>query len=244
MNQPVIDVILSPAEIDLLPRRDLGGAVAVVFDVLRATSTMITALSHGAAGIRPARTIEEALELKAAMPGALLGGERHGERIEGFDLGNSPLEYGENVREREIITTTTNGTIALRAVEGAASVLAGAILNIDATAEQLMKLAPGEIVIVCAGTFRDAALEDILAAGLLISLLPDRELTDSARVALALYRQEEWDVHSAMRRAKNGRALIAKGREAEVEWCSRISALPILAEMGRDGVVRQAAPRA
>ena len=81
-----IDVILSPPEIDLLPQRDLTGTVAVVFDVLRATSTMITALSNGAAGIWPVRTIEEAWTLKQQRPDALLGGERHGERIEGFDL--------------------------------------------------------------------------------------------------------------------------------------------------------------
>src|SRR5690349_7450333 len=106
MKQTIIDVVLSPPESDLLPQRDLANSVAVVFDVLRATSTIITALAHGAAGIRPVRTIEEAWALKEKHPDALLGGERHGDRIEGFDLGNSPLEYGANVQGREIITTT------------------------------------------------------------------------------------------------------------------------------------------
>src|SRR5258706_15449923 len=100
-----IDAVLSPPEIDLLPERDLSNATAVVFDVLRATSSMIIAFAHGAAEIIPARTIEEALSLKARMPDAKLGGERHGDRIEGFDLGNSPLEY-RDVRGARIITTT------------------------------------------------------------------------------------------------------------------------------------------
>ena len=233
-----IDVILSPPEIDLLPRRDLAGTVAVVFDVLRATSTMITALANGAAGIWPVRDIEEAWALKKKRPEALLGGERHGDRIEGFDLGNSPLEYGENIRGREIISTTTNGTIALRAVEHASTVLAASMLNNGAVAAHLNAQPARDILLVCAGTFSEAALEDILAAGMLISLLPGRALTDAAQLALALYRQEEHDLPAALRRAKNGRALMAKGREPEVDWCARASVFPLIAEMDREGFVR------
>ena len=239
MPPAAIDAVLSPPEIDLLPQRDLSGSIAVVFDVLRATSTMITALTHGADGIRPVRTIEEAVTLREKFPAALLGGERHGERIEGFDLGNSPLEYGENVRGREIIATTTNGTVALRAVEHAASVLAGGFLNIGAIAEHLGAQAAPEILLVCAGTFREAALEDILAAGMLISLLSGRELSDSAQVALALYEQNKSGLAAALSQSKNGRALIAKGRQAEVEWCARVSVHPILAGMTREGIVRR-----
>jgi 2-phosphosulfolactate phosphatase len=235
---PTLDVVLSPPEIDLLPRRDLAGVVAVVFDVLRATSTMITALANGATGIWPVRTIEDAWALKEQRPGALLGGERHGDRIERFDLGNSPLEYRENMRGREIISTTTNGTIALRAVEHADSVLAASLLNNGAIAAHLNGLPPRDMVLVCAGTFREAALEDILAAGMLISLLPGLQLTDSAQTALALYRQDERDIPAALRRAKNGRALIAKGREGDVDWCGQTSFFPLVAEMNAEGCVR------
>ena len=239
MNDPVpsIDVILSPPEIDLLPGRDLAGSIAIVFDVLRATSTMVTALAHGAAGIWPVRTVEEAWALREKKPDALLGGERHGDRIEGFDLGNSPLEYGENVRGREIIATTTNGTIAMRAVEHASSVFAASLLNNGAVAAHLNSTPDSDIVIVAAGTFREAALEDILAAGMLISLLPNRALTDSAQVALAFYQREERDLRAGLRNAKNGRALLAKGREAEVDWCAQPSLFPLLAEM-KGGCVR------
>jgi len=241
MNSPLIDVVLSPPEIDLLPRRDLSAATAVVFDVLRATSTMITALAHGAAGIWPVRTIEEALALKAQHPTALLGGERNGDRIHGFDLGNSPLEYAENVRGREIITTTTNGTIALRAVEHAPTILAAALLNIDAVALHLNSHPAREILLICAGTFREAALEDILAAGMLISLLPGHPLSDSAQLALALYQQDKSDLPAALSRSRNGLALLAKNRKPQVDWCARTSLYPILAEMTPEACVRQRA---
>jgi 2-phosphosulfolactate phosphatase len=237
-SKGLVDVVLSPPEIDLLPRRDLGASICVVFDVLRATSTMITALAHGAAGVWPVRSIEEARALKEKRPEALLGGERHGDRIEGFDLGNSPLEYGDNVRGREIISTTTNGTIALRAVEHASSVLAASLLNNGATALHLAARPSQDVLLVCAGTFRDAALEDILAAGMLISLLPGRPLTDAGEVALALYRREQADLPGALHRATNGRALLAKGRRAEVDWCARASVFPILAGMTPEGFVR------
>jgi 2-phosphosulfolactate phosphatase len=235
-----IDVILSPPEIDLLPaREDLAERIAIVFDVLRATSTIITALARGAAGIWPARTIEEAWDLKAKRPDALLGGERHGERIDGFDLGNSPLEYGENVRGREIISTTTNGTIALRAVEHASSVLAASLLNNGAIAGHLEAQERRDVVIVCAGTYREAALEDIFAAGMLVSLLPGRPLSDSAQLAHALYLQNEGDPAAALKRARNGRALISKGRAAEVDWCAQRSIFSLVAGMTREGFVRR-----
>lgn len=224
-----VDVVLNPADIALLPQRDLSASTCVVFDVLRATSSMITGLAHGAAEIHPVTTIEEALALKQRLPDAILGGERHGDRIEGFDVGNSPLEY-LNLAGRSIITTTTNGTVALRACEGAQCVLIGAILNIDALAAELLRSKPEQVVLVCAGTFADFALEDAIAAGLLIAALGKPELTDSAYAALAVA-QCYPDPLEALRRARNGRALGAKGRGAEVEWCAQRSRFDIVGSM-------------
>src|SRR4051794_25900005 len=131
-----IDVVLNPAEIALLPTRDLSGTTCVVFDVLRATSSMVTALAHGVNEIHPVCTIDEAQALKTRLPNAVLGGERQGESIPGFDIGNSPSEY-TTLRGRRIVTTTTNGTVALRACELADRVLVGALLNLGALAETL-----------------------------------------------------------------------------------------------------------
>lgn len=226
----LIDAVLTPAEIALLPARDLSTATCVVFDVLRATSSMITALAHGAAEILPVRTIEEALEAKAQRPHALLGGERHGERIDGFDLGNSPLEYRGNVAGRTIISTTTNGTIALRACEHAACVLVGAILNLDALAAELRRAQPTQVVLICAGTFADFALEDACAAGLLIAALGDAELTDAAHAALAVTKLFPEPL-AALQHARNGRVLAAKARGDEVAWCAQRSRFDVVGSM-------------
>jgi 2-phosphosulfolactate phosphatase len=234
-----IDVILTPAEIESLPHRDGRRTVAVVFDVLRATSSMITALAHGAQAIHPVTTIEEARALARRQPGLLLGGERHGDRIEGFDLGNSPLEYRE-AAGREIVTTTTNGTVALRACAFAERVLAAALLNLDAVARAIARTSPEHLVIVCAGTFDTPALEDILAAGLLCRRLDGADFTDAAQVALAVEAVHGQDPVAALMATRNGRALLAKGREDEIRWCSRLSVFDVLGRL-EHGVIRPCA---
>jgi 2-phosphosulfolactate phosphatase len=231
----IVDVALNPAEIALLPVRDLSATTCVVFDVLRATSSMITALAHGAEAIHPVRTIEEALALRAAMPDAVLCGERHGERIDGFTLGNSPFEY-RDVAGKRLISTTTNGTVALRAVESAGCVLVGALLNLGAVAEALRHRSPERVLLVCAGTFEEFALEDAFAAGLLIAALGTDDLTDAALAARALAREYPEPIE-ALRLARNGRALAAKGRGAEVDWCARVSEFKVV------GIMQSAAIR-
>ena len=116
-----IDTILSPLELPALARRDLRGTACVVFDILRATSTFVTALHHGAAAIIPVNEIAEAVAMRQAKPELLLAGERDGLRIRAgqsggvdFDFGNSPREFTpERVRGKTIVSTTTNGTRAL-----------------------------------------------------------------------------------------------------------------------------------
>ena len=230
-----IDVALNPAEIALLPQRDLSATTCVVFDILRATSSMVTALAHGVGEIHPVRTIEEALALRGRIPAAVLAGERHGERIDGFDIGNSPFEY-RDLAGRTLISTTTNGTVALRAVERAQCVLVGAILNLGALAEELRRAAPERVLMVCAGTFEEFALEDAWAAGLLIAELVSDDLTDSARAALAVTKLYPEPL-AALLAARNGRVLASKGRSEEVEWCARLSKFSIVGEM-KSAVIR------
>lgn len=229
----IIDVALNPAEINLLPKRDLSQTTCVVFDVLRATSSMITALANGAEEIHPVRTLEEAFELKTEIPGALLAGERHGEMPEGFHYGNSPLEFRE-MRGTKIVWTTTNGTIALKACEHAERVLVGSLLNLGAIVDELRWDDPERVLLVCAGTFDDFALEDACAAGLLASEFPEAEFTDSARAAMAVNKLYPKPI-DALRAARNGQVLLAKKREAEVIWCARLSEYTVAAFM--DGAV-------
>lgn len=234
----LIDAVLTPAEIDLLPQADLSQTLCIVFDVLRATSSILTGLAHGAREIRPVVTIEEALATRREWPGALLGGERFGDRIEGFDLGNSPLEYCREGLDR-IVTTTTNGTVALRACSAAREVWAGALINMRALQERIRQTAAERVTLVCAGTFRDLALEDVLAAGMLAAAFPEAELTDAARTARAVYLEHHHDIPAALRQAKNGRVLLAAGRQADVDWCAAVSRFSVIGVL-RDGILRPA----
>lgn len=238
------EAILSPAEIARLPGRDLSRATCVVFDVLRATSTMLTAVANGARRIYPVSTVAEARESKATRwPDALLGGERGGVRIEGFDLGNSPGEYTpEVVGGRDIISTTTNGTVALRACAGAKEVLAGAWLNLQALAQWLRtrEAAVEHLIVICAGTGENFALEDGYAAGGLIARLradARAPVLDDAALALrALYERHPDAPLDVLHASANGRRLEEIGLGADVALCAAPPVLPWVAVRRGDGL--------
>jgi 2-phosphosulfolactate phosphatase len=132
------------------------------------------------------------------------------------------------------VWSTTNGTLALKACEHAQMVLLGALLNLNAVAEELRWQEPERVLLVCAGTGDDFALEDAYGAGRLIAELPDARLTDSARAALAVAKAFP-DPLEALRASANGQALTSRKRGAELEWCARVSAYSVGALM--DGAI-------
>ena len=242
-----IETILSPAELPALARRDLRQTACVVFDILRATSTFVTALANGAKEIIPASEIAEALDFKEKSEGILLAGERDGMKIRAaqtggidFDLGNSPREFTrETVAGTSIVATTTNGTRALRACAAAKLVLAGSFLNLRATAEFIRRANPAALLLVCAGTGEEAALEDVLGAGAICVLLgtnPDEdELSDSALVAEQLFQRAEKDLLGAASRSRNARRLLAMPElKDDVAFCLQRDIFNFAAVM-RDG---------
>jgi 2-phosphosulfolactate phosphatase len=243
------DAILTPAELPTLARRDLRQTVCVVFDVLRATSTVVTALQHGAKEVIPVSEISEALALKKSQPDVLLAGERDGLRIRAaqtggtdFDLGNSPREFTpQKIRGRTIVSSTTNGTRALRACAGAKTVLAASFLNLRATAQFLRTRRANEWLLVCAGTRENVALEDVLAAGALCEI-SDGELTDAAQIALAAWRQAQTDLAVAVSRSENARRLLALPElRDDVAFCLQRDAFPLVAQM-KNGALRRWTP--
>ena len=222
----------------MLPQSDLRAATCVVFDVLRATSTMLTAFTNGARRIYPTSSVEEARQLKTRLPDALLGGERHGVRIDGFDLGNSPLEYTPSaVAGQDIIATTTNGTVALRACAAAGTVLAGAWRNLDALADHLLARpdATGRLLLVCAGSGDRFALEDGLAAGALAARLAWPG-DDAVQALVALYKERGRDPLAVMQGSANGRRLAELGLDEDIEHCAADTGLPWIATM-RAGIM-------
>jgi 2-phosphosulfolactate phosphatase len=243
-----MEVILTPAELPALARRDLRDATCVVFDVLRATSTFVTALHHGAKAIVPVSEISEALAWRQKQPDVLLGGERDGVKIRAgqtggidFDLGNSPREYTpEKVRGTTIVSTTTNGTRALRACAGAQTVLAASFLNLTATVKFIKILRPTQVVPVCAGTRENPALEDVLAAGALCEMLLDGAGTpdnsDSAEMARATYAQAKSNLAAAVCLSENARRLLGIPElRDDVPFCLQCDRYPLVVKRAEDG---------
>ncbi len=246
-----LEVLLAPAEYTQMHERDLRETVCVVFDVLRATSTMVTALAHGAAAILPVAELAEALELRRRQPEILLAGERDGVRIEAnltggvsFDLGNSPREFTEaRAKGQTIAMTTTNGTRALRACTPASAVLLGSFLNLHATAQCIESLAPAHLLLVCSGSADQAAYEDLLGAGALCDLVWPRygtgAVADSAHIARRLFRLEQSDLLSAVSQSRNGRRLMAQLElRDDVPVCLQRDLFSLVAELSKDGSVR------
>ena len=246
-----LEVTFAPAEFEALKGRDLSRTTCVVFDVLRATSAMAVALNNGAAAIIPAASIAEALRLRQQHPAVLLAGERDGVRIPAsltggveFDLGNSPREFTRRkVRAKTIVTTTTNGTRALRACAGARRVLICSFLNLSATGQFLAKAGPCPLLLVCGGTAEEAAYEDVLGAGALADLLwphwSDAAAADSALIARRLFAAESADLAAAFGRSRNGRRLLGlEDLRGDVPFCAQRDRINLAAGMDPDGRIR------
>jgi 2-phosphosulfolactate phosphatase len=230
MAEPTLDAILTPLELPALGRKDLSDTVCVVFDILRATTTMVTALANGADAVIPVAEIPEALDLRRRNPSYLLAGERDGHRIlapltggPDFDLGNSPREFTpDRVAGKTIIMTTTNGTRALKACAGAGTVLVGSFLNLRATALWIREEEPPRLLIVCSGTQDQPALEDVLAAGALCekiwSCYSHGHVSDGAELARRVYPLMRGNLPEAMKSARNGRRLLAQPDLRDDVW--------------------------
>jgi 2-phosphosulfolactate phosphatase len=231
-----------------MPPGAVAGGIAVVIDVLRASTTIVTALANAASRIRPVPAVAEALALADATGAGrpLLGGERGGLQIAGFDLGNSPLEYSPAVvAGREIIVTTTNGTAALKACLDADEVLVGAIVNRTAVARLAHDLArrrgATDIHLVCAGTDGHVTEEDLLAAGAILEAaarLPggaDDLLEPAAAAARADFcrvvgqaADPQAAIVTAFAASRGGANLVALGMEADLPAAAAIDTIAVV----------------
>jgi 2-phosphosulfolactate phosphatase len=223
----------------LVPPGGLTGGLAVVVDVLRATTTIVHALAAGCTAVRPCAEVEEARELAGSMRAGrvLLGGERGGVSLAGFDLGNSPREYTPKVcRGNTLVLTTTNGTRAIiRAAEAERTLVAG-FVNYSAICEQL-RLDARPLHIICAGSERGIALEDTLLAGALIDFLcegSEVRLNDSARLAWDCFENHGRILLGALEISEGGANLRQLGYDEDIRAAAQVDQFHLVPELRRD----------
>ena len=217
---------------------------AIAVDVLRATTTIATAFEAGIESVRAFADIDELLQASDRYPPEkrLRAGERGGKKVEGCDLGNSPLEYlPDLVRGRHLFLSTTNGTRALERIRHAPAVVTAALTNRQAAVAYLLKNQPEIVWIVGSGWQGGYALEDTVCAGAILDRLglplADVAGNDEAIAAVALYHQWKNDLHGLMYLASHGRRLLRLDRAADLEYCSRTDAINILPIQGEPGVL-------
>lgn len=229
----VLSVHLAPS---LVQPEKLAGSVAVVVDVLRATTTMIHALVAGAARIIAVGEIDEAFQLSKTLPEGtfLLAGERGGRPIKGFDLGNSPSEFTRaKCNQRDIIMTTTNGTRAILHAKHARRILIGAFVNFSAVCQELL-IDGGDVHIVCAGTDHEATLEDTVFAGAVVQKLAERsdfQLNDGARIAWDVYEGHGSVLKTSLELSLGGRNLTEIGMDSDIDLAARVDRFGIIGEV-------------
>lgn len=236
----------------------MKGDTAIVVDVLRATTTMITALAHGAEEVRPFLELSQTLDAKKeycetfpekSLP--LLGGERDGIPIPGFDLGNSPLEYTEEkVGKRVVFFTTTNGTKAMYRAGMAREIFPAAFVNSVAVLEKISNR--DRIHIICAGTDGHYTEEDMLLAGLLVSRLQHSagigerpyemnveavtvqmlwEETFPPEMAFGVVKPDPKLLAKELRKSRGGKNLLEIGRVDDILAAAMIDSVPVVPKL-------------
>ena len=220
-----LDVIVTPAE---TTPAALSGRTVVVLDVLRATTSIVQALSAGARSVFPVSSIEEALRLANTFgrDEVLLAGERRCLPIEGFDFGNSPGDFTpERVGGKTLIMTTTNGTAAMAQTQSAARVFVGSLLNRAAVVAELVRL-NAEPVFLCSGREKYFALEDAAVAGnfaaqLMAAQPGEWTLNDGAHAALTL--SKEFGIGIPLfEMSAGGRSIVEAGLDQDLAFCAQV----------------------
>jgi 2-phosphosulfolactate phosphatase len=235
-----VHVALTPTDPDACALR---GRAAIVVDVLRATTTVVTACAAGCRRIVPVADDAAATAAAAGFARAevVLAGERGGERIAGFDLGNSPFEFtAARVGGRTIILTTTNGTTAMRAAQHAAAGAAAALTNAGASAAWALAQRR-DVTVLCSGDDGALSLEDAVCAGVIVGRMvataPDLELSEDARLAWQLGQYYEGRLDLVGLHSRWARRLATRGHAADVQACLRLDTTSLVPVLEGEGIV-------
>jgi 2-phosphosulfolactate phosphatase len=233
-----IDVIFTPSQIN---ENELKDKSAIIIDVLRASTTISVAIQNGCKDVIPTDDIEQALRLSTSLfeETTILCGERNGKLIPGFDLGNSPTEYAQEViKDKTLIYASTNGSVALVKSRFSKQGFVCGFVNISEVAQKIVKnvLSKGEdVIIICSGKLDEFSMEDTVCAGMLIDkikkLLPKNSrvnLNDSARASLILYKGQKKDLLKMLKESDHGKYLIEIGMGGDLEICASVDSLKIV----------------
>jgi 2-phosphosulfolactate phosphatase len=221
------------------------GKLIAVIDVLRVSTTIAYAHASGCERIVPVESVEMASKLAASLDKTvtLLGGEREGRRIDGFDLGNSPLEYTRDVvGGKNIILSTTNGTKAITKAREADDIVVACFVNMSAVLEHIGRAGGKPVGILCAGKQGRFALEDAVCAGMMIDRLAgmgETELDDAGVAARLLYLQHKDSIRALVRDCEHGKYLASLGFEKDLEACAAVDSLNTLPVVREGRIDRQ-----
>jgi 2-phosphosulfolactate phosphatase len=220
---------------------------AVVIDVLRATTTIATALNAGAEAVQAFRDMDQLMEVSENWPVELRlrAGERGGAKVEGCDLGNSPLDCTpELIKGRRLFISTTNGTRALQRVENSPTVITGSIINRQATVRYLLDSQPETVWMLGSGWEGSFSLEDTVCAGAIAASLlakAPQEVTignDEVIAAIALYTQWQDQLVELFRQASHGQRLLRLNCDEDLKYCAAIDSLEVLPIQTEPGVLK------
>ena len=234
-----IDICLSP---DLLHLHQPAGKAVVVVDILRATSSMVTAFAHGIERIIPVATLEECRKLQ--IQGYITAAERDGKKAEGFDLGNSPFGFmDESLTGKTLAMTTTNGTLAISKCAEAEEVLIGAFLNLAALAEYLRRQ-PNPVLVLCAGWKGKANLEDTLFAGALAEELGGlwEYESDAPLMARMLYNSSKHNLRQTLNKSSHVHRLNRLDIDNDIDFCLKTSIYNTIPVLQGKALVKQSVP--
>lgn len=226
-----IDLLFTPVATNELFFRDKN---VVVIDVLRASTSIVTALKNGAREVIPVESVENAVKVSGSLLGdvVLRCGEREGKIIPGFNLGNSPSEYTEDaVQNKSLIFTSTNGSLAMVKAKFARQIIIAAFVNISTVADYLVNLNE-DFVILCAGKEHLFCIEDAVCGGMIIQQIEkinaDIQKTDAAVAARVLYKNFGRSIHKMLRNSDHGQYLISIGFEQDLKTCATVDNVPVL----------------
>ena len=218
---------------------------AIAIDVLRATTTVATALNAGAEAVQAFSSIDKLMAASAAWPmeKRIRAGERGGSTVEGCDLGNSPLDCtSDRVANRRLFISTTNGTRCLERIQGAAVVLTAALVNQNSAAQYLQQQQPETVWMVGSGWEGSYSLEDTVCAGAILHTLKQAGHTldignDEAIASLALYEQWQHRLLDLMYAASHGQRLQRLERFEDLKYCAETDTLDVLPIQTEPGVL-------